>query len=104
MACIPYSLLTFFVCPHVLPHSLHANAFVYSAASNELNQSRLKVLKARDDVIQKLLVEAQKRLSTVGKGPQYQSMLQNLIVQVRRYTYDSDTFVIQYERFLFPWS
>jgi len=52
------------------------------AASNELNQSRLKVLKARDDVIQKLLVEAQKRLSHIGKpGERYQSLLVNLVVQ-----------------------
>jgi len=53
------------------------------AASNELNSARLKVLKARDDSIQKLLVESQKRLGVVGHSgsTQYQTLLKDLIVQ-----------------------
>lgn len=52
------------------------------SASNELNQSRLRVLKSRDDVINRLLVESQKRLARIGvPGPAYQSLLVNLIVQ-----------------------
>jgi len=52
------------------------------AASNELNQSRLKVLKSRDDAIQRILVDAQQRLSQVGKpGEQYQTLLKGLIIQ-----------------------
>jgi V-type H+-transporting ATPase subunit E len=52
------------------------------AASNELNQSRLKVLKARDDTIQKLLLDAQKRLAVVGQsGEQYTTLVKGLIVQ-----------------------
>jgi len=52
------------------------------AYSNELNQSRLKVLKARDDVIQRLYVEAQKMLGDVGKpGEPYKQLLKSLIVQ-----------------------
>ncbi len=51
-------------------------------ASNELNQARLRVLKARDDVLQKLLVEAQQQLSAVGRSDQYPGILQKLIVQV----------------------
>jgi len=51
------------------------------AASNELNQSRLKVLKARDDVIQRILLDSQKRLSAVSTSEQYPTMLLNLIIQ-----------------------
>jgi len=52
------------------------------AASNELNQSRIKVLKSRDDAIQKILIDAQRRLSQVGKpGEEYQTLLKNLIIQ-----------------------
>jgi len=53
------------------------------AASNELNQARLKVLRARDDSIQRLLVEAQKRLGVIGASgsAQYQALLKDLIVQ-----------------------
>jgi len=50
-------------------------------ASNELNQSRLKVLKARDDVLQKLLVEAQQQLAKIGASPQYPEILAKLILQ-----------------------
>jgi V-type H+-transporting ATPase subunit E len=53
------------------------------AASNELNQARLKVLKSRDDVIQKLLVDAQKRLGVSGdpSSEQYKTLVKDLIVQ-----------------------
>jgi len=50
-------------------------------ASNELNQSRLKVLKSRDDVLQKLLVEAQQQLAKLGSSPQYPAILEKLILQ-----------------------
>eukprot|EP00026_Physarum_polycephalum_P014936 Phypoly_transcript_15505.p1 GENE.Phypoly_transcript_15505~~Phypoly_transcript_15505.p1 ORF type:complete len:233 (+),score=62.97 Phypoly_transcript_15505:80-778(+) len=50
-------------------------------ASNELNQSRLKVLKSRDDVLQKLLVEAQQQLAKIGQSPQYPEILEKLILQ-----------------------
>lgn len=53
-----------------------------SDASNELNQSRLKVLKARDDVLQKLLVESQQQLAKIGQSPQYPQILEKLILQV----------------------
>eukprot|EP01111_Echinosteliopsis_oligospora_P006320 TRINITY_DN203_c0_g1_i1.p1 TRINITY_DN203_c0_g1~~TRINITY_DN203_c0_g1_i1.p1 ORF type:complete len:233 (+),score=100.21 TRINITY_DN203_c0_g1_i1:128-826(+) len=52
------------------------------AASNELNAARLRVLKTRDDVLQKVLQDAQQRLALLGKpGEQYTSLLKNLIVQ-----------------------
>jgi len=52
------------------------------AYSNELNQSRLSVLKARDDGIKKLAAEALRRLTTVSKDvPSYKKLLQGLIVQ-----------------------
>jgi len=52
------------------------------AASNELNQSRLKVLKTRDEVIQRLLSDAQKRLAYEGKiVDKYKVLLKELIIQ-----------------------
>jgi len=50
--------------------------------SNELNNSRLTVLKAREEGVQKLLADAHKRLSLVTKdSASYKKLLQSLIVQ-----------------------
>ncbi|XP_051886768.1 V-type proton ATPase subunit E 1-like [Pristis pectinata] len=50
--------------------------------SNLLNQARLKVLKARDDLISDLLNEARQRLSRVAKDPsRYQTLLDGLVLQ-----------------------
>eukprot|EP01089_Gocevia_fonbrunei_P014998 TRINITY_DN427_c0_g1_i1.p1 TRINITY_DN427_c0_g1~~TRINITY_DN427_c0_g1_i1.p1 ORF type:complete len:251 (+),score=65.01 TRINITY_DN427_c0_g1_i1:61-753(+) len=49
--------------------------------SNQLNQARLRVLKARDDIIQELKEECLKRLAKVSSGDQYEELLQKLIVQ-----------------------
>ncbi|XP_065841691.1 V-type proton ATPase subunit E-like [Oscarella lobularis] len=50
--------------------------------SNQLNQSRLKVLKQRDDQIKTLLESARDRLSVVTQNTgQYQNLLRGLIVQ-----------------------
>uniref|UniRef100_UPI00398E7522 V-type proton ATPase subunit E 1-like n=1 Tax=Pristiophorus japonicus TaxID=55135 RepID=UPI00398E7522 len=50
--------------------------------SNLLNQARLKVLKARDDLISDLLNEARQRLGRVAKDPaRYQILLDGLILQ-----------------------
>lgn len=50
--------------------------------SNLLNQARLKVLKARDDMIKDLLNEAQQRLANIAKDPnQYKSLLEGLVLQ-----------------------
>ncbi|XP_067906752.1 V-type proton ATPase subunit E 1-like [Heterodontus francisci] len=50
--------------------------------SNLLNQARLKVLKARDDLISDLLNEARQRLGRVTKDAvRYQTMLDGLILQ-----------------------
>ncbi|XP_078272861.1 V-type proton ATPase subunit E 1-like [Rhinoraja longicauda] len=50
--------------------------------SNLLNQARLKVLKARDDLISDLLNEARLRLSRVAKEPsRYQTLLDGLLLQ-----------------------
>ncbi|XP_067855727.1 V-type proton ATPase subunit E 1 [Heptranchias perlo] len=50
--------------------------------SNLLNQARLKVLKARDDLISDLLNEARQRLGKVAKDPaRYQILLDGLILQ-----------------------
>ncbi|XP_040201269.1 V-type proton ATPase subunit E 1 [Rana temporaria] len=50
--------------------------------SNLLNQARLKVLKARDDLISDLLHEAKQRLARVVKDPaRYQSLLDGLVLQ-----------------------
>jgi V-type H+-transporting ATPase subunit E len=52
------------------------------AYSNQLNQSRLKVLKAREDIVNDLKSRAQEQLAQLGKpGPEYESLLQQLILQ-----------------------
>jgi len=52
------------------------------AYSNELNQSRLKVLKAREEGVQKLLTEAHQKLSSISKNTEsYKKLLQSLILQ-----------------------
>nr|AAH86733.1 Zgc:101757 protein [Danio rerio]AAI65161.1 Zgc:101757 protein [Danio rerio] len=50
--------------------------------SNLMNQARLKVLKARDDMIKDLLNDARERLATIAKDPnQYQTLLEGLVLQ-----------------------
>ncbi|CAL8355488.1 unnamed protein product [Lota lota] len=50
--------------------------------SNLLNQSRLKVLKARDDMIVDLLNEARQRLGDISQDPaRYSVLLEGLILQ-----------------------
>lgn len=50
--------------------------------SNMMNQARLKVLKARDDMITDLLNEARRRLAEISKDPaKYSSLLEGLVLQ-----------------------
>lgn len=50
--------------------------------SHLLNQARLKVLKARDDMIMELMKEAQQRLADIAKDPDnYSVLLQGLLLQ-----------------------
>uniref|UniRef100_A0A2K6PP78 ATPase H+ transporting V1 subunit E1 n=1 Tax=Rhinopithecus roxellana TaxID=61622 RepID=A0A2K6PP78_RHIRO len=50
--------------------------------SNLMNQARLKILRARDDLITDLLNEAKQRLSKVVKDtPRYQVLLDGLVLQ-----------------------
>ncbi|KAG7270306.1 hypothetical protein CRUP_030206 [Coryphaenoides rupestris] len=50
--------------------------------SNLMNQARLKVLKARDDMISEMLNEARERLGTVAKDPaRYPALMDGLILQ-----------------------
>nr|XP_019959195.1 PREDICTED: V-type proton ATPase subunit E 1-like [Paralichthys olivaceus] len=50
--------------------------------SNLMNQARLKVLKARDDMIGDLLNEARQRLAEIAKDPaRYCTLLEGLILQ-----------------------
>ncbi|KAK7891370.1 hypothetical protein WMY93_023333 [Mugilogobius chulae] len=50
--------------------------------SHLLNQARLKVLKARDDMIMDLVKEAQQRLADIAKDPDnYSVLLQGLLLQ-----------------------
>eukprot|EP01115_Flamella_aegyptia_P001532 TRINITY_DN1251_c0_g1_i2.p1 TRINITY_DN1251_c0_g1~~TRINITY_DN1251_c0_g1_i2.p1 ORF type:complete len:233 (+),score=100.77 TRINITY_DN1251_c0_g1_i2:107-805(+) len=52
------------------------------AYSNELNQSRLQLLKARDEGIQKIYAEAHHAVAAVTKDPtKYKKLLHDLIVQ-----------------------
>nr|ADO28101.1 v-type proton ATPase subunit e 1 [Ictalurus furcatus] len=50
--------------------------------SSLMNQARLKVLKARDDMILELLTEARERLAGIAKDPsQYPTLLEGLLLQ-----------------------
>lgn len=50
--------------------------------SNLMNQARLKVLKARDDMISDLLNEARQRLANVAKDPaRYPALMEGLLLQ-----------------------
>ncbi|XP_035280314.1 V-type proton ATPase subunit E 1-like [Anguilla anguilla] len=50
--------------------------------SNLMNQARLKVLKARDDMISDMLNEARQRLAKVATDPsRYQGLLDGLVLQ-----------------------
>ncbi|MBN3319021.1 VATE1 ATPase, partial [Atractosteus spatula] len=50
--------------------------------SNLMNQARLKVLKARDDLIADLLNEARQRLAKIAKDPaRYQTLMEGLVLQ-----------------------
>jgi len=50
--------------------------------SNLMNQARLKVLKARDDMISELLNEARQRLANVAKDPaRYAALMDGLLLQ-----------------------
>jgi len=50
--------------------------------SNELNLSRLQVLKAKEEGVQKLLAEAHKRLAIVSKDKaSYKKLLESLVIQ-----------------------
>ncbi|XP_068168678.1 V-type proton ATPase subunit E 1a [Antennarius striatus] len=50
--------------------------------SNLMNQARLKVLKARDDMIMDLLNEARTRLAEIAKDPdRYSGLLEGLVLQ-----------------------
>ncbi|KAF7655184.1 hypothetical protein LDENG_00059740 [Lucifuga dentata] len=50
--------------------------------SNLMNQARLKVLKARDDMIMDLLNEARQRLAEIAQDPaQYSTLLEGLVLQ-----------------------
>lgn len=50
--------------------------------SNLMNQARLKVLKARDDMISEMLNEARQRLSNSSKDPaKYSALMDGLILQ-----------------------
>uniref|UniRef100_A0A671VVI6 ATPase H+ transporting V1 subunit E1b n=1 Tax=Sparus aurata TaxID=8175 RepID=A0A671VVI6_SPAAU len=50
--------------------------------SNLMNQARLKVLKARDDMISEMLNEARQRLTNVAKDPaRYPALMDGLLLQ-----------------------
>uniref|UniRef100_A0A4W5MUY8 ATPase H+ transporting V1 subunit E1b n=1 Tax=Hucho hucho TaxID=62062 RepID=A0A4W5MUY8_9TELE len=56
--------------------------------SNLMNQARLKVLKARDDMISEMLSEARQRLANVAKDPaRYPALMDGLVLQVRPFLY-----------------
>jgi vacuolar-type H+-ATPase subunit E/Vma4 len=54
-----------------------------SAFSNEVNKSRLRILKAQEDGVQLVLAKAKARLVEISKpGQKYQELLKKLILEV----------------------
>eukprot|EP01100_Stratorugosa_tubuloviscum_P005456 TRINITY_DN242_c0_g4_i1.p1 TRINITY_DN242_c0_g4~~TRINITY_DN242_c0_g4_i1.p1 ORF type:complete len:248 (+),score=126.91 TRINITY_DN242_c0_g4_i1:166-909(+) len=51
------------------------------AYSNEINQARLRVLKAREDCVNRVFHETQHRLSTISNSNSYEHLLGKLILQ-----------------------
>jgi len=51
------------------------------AYSNELNQARLRSLKAREDAVTRVIADAYRRLTTISSSPDYENLLVVLIVQ-----------------------
>eukprot|EP01092_Planopodium_desertum_P012109 TRINITY_DN5655_c0_g3_i1.p1 TRINITY_DN5655_c0_g3~~TRINITY_DN5655_c0_g3_i1.p1 ORF type:complete len:241 (-),score=60.90 TRINITY_DN5655_c0_g3_i1:86-808(-) len=49
--------------------------------SNKLNNARIQVLKAQDDVISETFKTARTMLAGLGEGPEYKKLLQDLIAQ-----------------------
>jgi len=49
--------------------------------SNDLNNSRLQVLKSREEGVQRILGDAHKRLANIAKDPSYKKLLHQLILQ-----------------------
>lgn len=49
--------------------------------SNKLRESRLETLKARDDAISGVLQDAEKQLTSIVKGKEYDALLEKLIVE-----------------------
>jgi V-type H+-transporting ATPase subunit E len=50
--------------------------------SNAINQSRLRVLRAREELLAKIVADAQKRLASMGEpGEPYKKLLRDLILQ-----------------------
>jgi vacuolar-type H+-ATPase subunit E/Vma4 len=52
--------------------------------SNAINQARLRLLKAREEVLNEAVEQASGKLAKLGdpKDPKYKQMLQDLILQV----------------------
>jgi len=51
------------------------------AYSNEINQARLRTLKAREDTVHRIINEAFRQLNSISKSPEYPNLLKSLIVQ-----------------------
>jgi len=51
------------------------------AYSNELNQARLRTLKAREDAVYRIISDGYRKLSAISESPQYKDLLVDLIVQ-----------------------
>jgi len=63
----------------------HSSIFCFlpflSAYSNRLNQSRLKILQARDQVVESIFQEARSRLTQIVSSPSYKTLLSKLVLQ-----------------------
>ena len=58
-----------------------------SETSKQLNESRIKVLQAREEAVMQLVSEAEEKLASIAKDKaQYKSLLTDLLVQVRGVT------------------
>ena len=58
-----------------------------SAFSNAINQSRLRVLRAREELLVKIVADASKQLAGLTKtGDDYKKLLRDLVLQVRGFS------------------
>lgn len=71
--------LRIYDCRHTTPPRANAHT---SAQSTALNNSRIEVLRSRNDALESLFEEASKQVKSLSEGGSYSEAVENLILEV----------------------